>query len=112
MGYFSNFMAFQYVFFSSNPAQQGWMILISDCAPVYLEMIRQAKNITRRKGKHKSSFKISFYSPIEHGLPVLPGDSSATCHPTTSEDSGMGVRSNPSDNGLPLLTTGAASPAH
>ena len=25
MGYFSNFMAFQYVFFSSNPAQQGWM---------------------------------------------------------------------------------------
>jgi len=88
------------------------MILISDCAPVYLEMIRQAKNITRRKGKHKSSFKISFYAPIEHGLPVLPGDSSATCHPTTSEDSGMGVRSNPSDNGLPLLTTGAVSPVH
>ena len=24
----------------------------------------------------------------------------------------MGVRSNPSDNGLPLLTTGAASPVH
>jgi hypothetical protein len=49
MGYFSNFMAFQYVFFSSNPAQQGWIIPISDGAPVYSEMIRQAKNIREKK---------------------------------------------------------------
>jgi len=27
MGYFSNFMAFHYVSFSLNPAQQGWIIL-------------------------------------------------------------------------------------
>ena len=46
------------------------------------------------------------------GLPSCPVTLPPHAILTTPEDSGVGVRSNPSDNGLPLRTTGAASPAH
>ncbi len=57
------------------------MILISDCAPVYLEMIRLAKNhYGEERAKTSLPFRIIFL-PIEYGLSILPGDISATCHP-------------------------------
>jgi len=65
MGYFANFMACQYLSFSSNPAQQGWSILTSDRIPVYSEIIRQAK---KHAGKAMTNTGLLSQSIFTHRL--------------------------------------------